>query len=112
MAHELAALHRPTVRAPPRSALQASRSPLASPSAAAQLQQRLGNEGAQRLLASAQRSAAVSSPHDPAELEAHATARRVVGMTETSAMPSAAGPPSAGAQSAIQRSANAVPAPN
>lgn len=53
-------------------------------SPALQLQRRIGNDATQRFFAQAQRAAAVSSPHDPTELEAHAMARQVVRMSDAS----------------------------
>jgi len=112
MTHERGALHKPserTPRAPPPQAAPVHALPI---SPAVQLQRRLGNESAHRFFARAQRAAAVSSPHDAAELEAHAMARRVV-HTPAAALP----PVDGGARGAqVQRAATpaasgAAPAP-
>jgi hypothetical protein len=78
MAHERGALYKPADRAPRVPLPKVSPIHQAAPSAAVQLQRRLGNEGSQRWLAQVQRASMVSSPHDAAELEAEAVARRVV----------------------------------
>lgn len=85
MGHDRATATRAIERSAPRVAPAAP--VVAPPSAALQLQRRLGNDGAQRWLARAQRAATVSSPHDAAELEAHAVARRVVRTSDASIAP-------------------------
>ena len=87
MAHERAQSTRPAERSAQRAAHAAPIPVVAPVPAALQLQRRLGNDGAQRWLARAQRASAVSSPHDPAELEAQAVARRVVRTPEASTAP-------------------------
>lgn len=85
MGHDRATATKAAERSAPRVAPAAP--VVAPPSAALQLQRRLGNDGAQRWLARAQRAATVSSPHDAAELEAHAVARRVVRTSDASIAP-------------------------
>ncbi len=87
MAHERAQSTRPAERSAPRAVHAAPMPVVALVPAAVQLQRRLGNDSAQRWLARAQRASAVSSPHDPAELEAQAVARRVVRTSEASVAP-------------------------
>lgn len=85
MGHDRAQATRPAERSAPHAAPAAR--VVAPVPAAVQLQRRLGNDGAQRWLARAQRAATVSSPHDAAELEAHAVARRVVRTADASIAP-------------------------
>ena len=80
-------------------------------SAALQLQRRLGNDGAQRWLAHVQRAALISSPHDAAELEAHAVARQVVRTPDASvAAPAALAAPAGQVQRAPLSAPAAPPA--
>jgi hypothetical protein len=94
--------------------VQRSAAAPAPTSAARALQQRLGNQGTQALVArsvaasAVQRLAKVSSPSDPAELEAHDTARKVMRMA---APAPAVVAPGAGATPSIQRAAAPPPAP-
>jgi hypothetical protein len=94
--------------------VQRSAAAPAPTSAARALQQRLGNQGTQALVArsvaapTVQRLAKVSSPSDPAELEAHDTARKVMRMA---APAPAVAPPGAGPTPSIQRAAAPPPAP-
>ncbi len=82
MAHDRGALRKPGDHAPRGPLRQVAPVQALAISPALQLQRRLGNDAAQRFFAHAQRAAAVSSPHDPAELEAHAMARQVVRMPD------------------------------
>jgi hypothetical protein len=104
MGHDRAQATRAAERSAPRVAPAAR--VVAPVPAAVQLQRRLGNDGAQRWLARAQRAATVSSPHDAAELEAHAVARRVVRTPEASITPV-----DASTNGSIQRAPLAASAP-
>jgi hypothetical protein len=105
MAHDRATLRKPLAERPPAHAPPARSTTTAS--AASKLQRRLGNEQTQRWFARAQAAAAVSSPHEPAELEAQATARAVMRMSAV-ATPVA---PAANAPPGVQRQPAAAPAP-
>ena len=104
MGHDRAQASRAAERSAPRVAPAAR--VVAPVPAAVQLQRRLGNDGAQRWLARAQRAATVSSPHDAAELEAHAVARRVVRTPDASITPV-----DASTNGSIQRAPLAASAP-
>jgi uncharacterized membrane protein len=93
-AQERAAVHVPAPRVP------------AAPSPAQRLQRQLGNAGAQRWVALVQRSAALSTPHEPAELEAAATARQVMRLSDPAANAPAV---AAGGPPRIHRAAQAAP---
>jgi Domain of unknown function (DUF4157) len=82
VAHDRGTLRKPSDHAPRAPPRQVAPVQALAISPALQLQRRLGNDAAQRFFAHAQRAAAVSSPHDPAELEALAMARQVVRMPE------------------------------
>lgn len=89
---------RPAVSAAPAAHIARS----ATPSPARALQQRLGNKAAHALVTSSpaaaiQCKAAVSAPNDPAELEAHSMAAKVMRMAAPGAAAPLAGP-------AVQRS--------
>jgi hypothetical protein len=106
MAPDRAIQRKPVTDRLPQAAAPVARGAVA-PSAASQLQRRLGNQQTQRWIARAQAASAVSSPHEPAELEAQATARHVMRMSAAD-VPAAA---SAGAATNIQRQAASAPAP-
>lgn len=108
------ALERATVRkpAPERPAVHVPAPRVAAaPSPAQRLQRQLGNAGTQRWAALVQRSAALSSPHEPAELEAAATARQVMRLSDPAANAPAV---AAGGPPRIHRAAPAAapPAPS
>jgi hypothetical protein len=95
MKHERSAQRRPVVERRPPAAAALARKVDSAPSPARALQQRLGNQATQALVAPSsepagaviQRMSAVSSPNDPAEIEAHATAIKVMRMSAPEAAP-------------------------
>ncbi|HVC12459.1 MAG TPA: DUF4157 domain-containing protein [Burkholderiales bacterium] len=115
MAQDRTAARVPAVERRPAAAAAAQRSAAAmQPSSARALQQRLGNQAMHALVSRSiaapaqartiQRFARISSPGEPAEAEAHDTARQVMRMVAPAALEASATP-------AVQRAAAQTPAP-